>query len=200
MQVFVNISMVVDVMEPVENVAADIRQPKFAIGTNIADQILQCGFTLLNNEIKSISIFKCLMDKNNLWMPKLLEILKLTEPIPSYCLVRLIPWQKHFGDQFVPKFVETIENITERSLADFLTDEVVNTVASYHLTITWRHKFTRNYPLDSLAMYHFTHRLWVIGLPPLSLSGLSSLRRPRDYNSNNSKSRATHRFNMSKNP
>ena len=97
------------------------------------------------------------MDKSNLWMPKLLEILKLTEPIPSYCLVRLTPWQKHFGDQFVPPFVETIENITERSVADFLTDEVVNTVAFYHLTIIWRHKFTGNYPLDSLAMYHSTH-------------------------------------------
>ena len=176
-------------MEPVENVAADIRQPKFAIGTNIADQILQCEFTLLNNEIESILIFKCLMNKNNLWMPKLLEILKLTEPIPSYCLVRLTPWQKHFGDQFVPKFVKTIENITERSVADFPTDEVLNTLTFYLLTITWRHKFTGNYRLDFLAMYHFTHFLWVTGRT--SLSGLSSLRRPRDY----SKYRATRRFN-----
>ncbi len=167
-------------MEPVENVAADIRQPKFA-GSTIStstDQILKCEFTLLNNEVESIFTFKCLMDKSNLWMPKLLEILKLTEPTASYCLVRLTPRHKYFGNQFVPPFVETIENITERSAADSLTDEVLNTFAFYLLTITRRHKFTRNDPLDSLAMYHSTNRLSVTGRPPLS--GLSSLRRPRD--------------------
>ena len=101
-------------MEPVENVAADIGQPKFSvgtigtigtIGTSVTDQILQCEFTLLNNEVERILVFKCLVDKSNLWMPKLLEILKLMEPILSYCLVRLIPWQKYFGDQFVSPVV-----------------------------------------------------------------------------------------------
>lgn len=135
--------MIVNVLEPVQDVSGYIRNPKLTISIGGGNNFIQCHCAFFNDNIERVPILEGLMNIRYLWVPKLLQTLKFVPPFFTHSFVTAILRKYHLSYQIVPPLVRTIVDCTKRALTYLMAYKVVNPVYFYSLARTWRYKNAR---------------------------------------------------------
>ena len=98
------VNVFVDMPEPVNEIQRLKKIPSYrphpACPIEIwhIEQVSQTERAPFNDDVKSVSPFKCLMHKRNAWVPEPEQRLKFPLPFLFYLFIGLIVWNQNFGD------------------------------------------------------------------------------------------------------